>query len=618
MLRIEAHVIARQQRRGAIAGRVFHRLGGDRRGELLELGDGTTLLAAGHAAHGLVTRGVATQPGAQLFQQRLLRLADVGAGSFQCGIEPLGVVADEARRAGVGAIDLELHDQLQQHPADGALTGVAGAPILLRQQVQGMHGRFEFAVQRGGEHQAARFPHLFEEVLGAAGPLRPELAQRGFAAGGVLHRRHLVHEFVAGGAVDAPAFPQLLAFGEDLLDVDGEAVLRRAAGAAGAEVVDATAQLAAIGARIGQAIDVIQAQAVEQAFADQAEDQRMGFFEHLVALHAQAAQFGDVEEAPPVDVVRGGAPAGQAIVLTLQQGVQPLLVGGLATVEGGYRLVDGGGDGGVLCGIGQLALGATGFFQVLGPCREGIGEQTQLGQVALAQDLTVGTRIDRKVVGVVLDAEGALLGVEYQLEFAGLQHVAIGVTEEGQQHLALQIRVGPVPVDVVEARVAALATPFEDVQPPGVLRAAHVGVVGHEVGDQAHAVFAQAGDQAPQRLFAAQFRVDPGRIDHVIAVHGTGARGGDGRGIEVTDAQLGVVLHQGQGVVEGEVLVELQAYGSAQATHRVFSGLLRAVLSTRRRRSGVAASSRRSAGSSQRRSQLGCSLVVPGRLACSS
>jgi hypothetical protein len=53
-------------------------------------------------------------------------------------------------------------------------------------------------------------------------------------------------------------------------------------------------------------------------------------------------------------------------------------------------------------------------------------------------------------------------------------------------------------------------------------------MVGDDIEDQPHPVCAQRGDQAAQGRFAAQFRIDAGRVDHVVAVHGTGARASSG------------------------------------------------------------------------------------------
>ena len=81
---------------------------------------------------------------------------------------------------------------------------------------------------------------------------------------------------------------------------------------------------------------MVDAQAVDQAIADQLENLGVGFLEHHRTFDAQAAQLIDVEEAPPVDVVTRGPPAGQTIVLAFQQAVQAaeaVIGSGLVAVE---------------------------------------------------------------------------------------------------------------------------------------------------------------------------------------------------------------------------------------------------------------------------------------------
>ncbi|MNQ80971.1 hypothetical protein D3C85_959700 [compost metagenome] len=69
---------------------------------------------------------------------------------------------------------------------------------------------------------------------------------------------------------------------------------------------------------------MVDAQPVDQPLSHQLEDLRVGGFEHGGTLDAQSAEFIDIKEAPPVDVIGGGAPTGQAIALALQQVVQAL------------------------------------------------------------------------------------------------------------------------------------------------------------------------------------------------------------------------------------------------------------------------------------------------------
>ncbi|MNR43389.1 hypothetical protein D3C85_1620030 [compost metagenome] len=67
----------------------------------------------------------------------------------------------------------------------------------------------------------AGLTHFFGEV-GALAHIGPQLGQRGFARRVVLQQRNLVHEFIAGTAVDSPIAVQLLAAAEDFLDKNGK------------------------------------------------------------------------------------------------------------------------------------------------------------------------------------------------------------------------------------------------------------------------------------------------------------------------------------------------------------------------------------------------------------
>lgn len=238
-----------------------------------------------------------------------------------------------------------MHDQLQQRAAYRAEGDVAGHQVMPGDLQERLRNGLEIAGQGPGEHQLASLSHLVHEVLGPLGRFAPQTAEHGFAGRVVLQQRHLVHEFVAGGAVHAPVVVQPLAGGENLLDVDRHVILRRFGGPPGVQPIDATAQASTVATRVGQAVDVVDAQPVDQAFADQLEYLRVGFFEHHRALDAQAAQFVDVEEASPVDVVAGGTPAGEAVVLAFEQAVQApeaFLGGGVVMPERGFEALPGG------------------------------------------------------------------------------------------------------------------------------------------------------------------------------------------------------------------------------------------------------------------------------------
>ena len=83
---------------------------------------------------------------------------------------------------------------------------------------------------------------------------------------------------------------------------------------------------------------------VDQPFGVEAQRQGVDQVEHLLAFDPHAGEFGDVEEAPPVDLVSGRPPPGQPIVLPLQQVVQPRAALRLAAVERRGRIALRSGD----------------------------------------------------------------------------------------------------------------------------------------------------------------------------------------------------------------------------------------------------------------------------------
>lgn len=139
-------------------------------------------------------------------------------------------------------------------------------------------------------------------------------------------------------------------------------------------------------------------------------------------------------------------------------------------------------------------------------CAEAICQRLQ--RVVGLEQLAIVVRADREVVVVMLDVEGPGLPVEFQLQRAFLQRHAVITAKEWQQQLAFHQRVRRVPLNVEEFAVRAQASPFQQVEPPWVVIAAHGHVVGNDVEDQAHVVFAQGADQLAQCRLAAQLRVD--------------------------------------------------------------------------------------------------------------
>ncbi len=333
-----------------------------------------------------------------------------------------------------------MHDQLEQRPANRAEGDVTRHHVAAGDRQQCLRNGFEIACQRAGQHQLTGLADLLHEVGRAAAGLAPQGTERLAPRRVVLQQRHLVHELVAGGAIHAPVIVQALPRGEDLFDVDGQMDAlfgRRGAALPGrAQAIDATTQAPAVAARVGQAIDVVDAQTIDQAIADELEDPFMGLFEYHGSLDPQAAELIDIEEASPVDVVGRGAPAGQAIVLAFEQGMQApeaLCRGAVVMLQRGFQLAAGLA---VLEQLGKFAAqlpggdirGRLGFQGV-----EVTAKGTQRRVLGQAQDLAVAWRGDREAMIVMLGIKRAVFHVQLQGDGALLQRLAIVATEKRHQ-----------------------------------------------------------------------------------------------------------------------------------------------------------------------------------------
>ncbi len=107
---------------------------------------------------------------------------------------------------------------------------------------------------------------------------------------------------VAGGPFTGPVSRELLARLEDLLDQD--------VGAAGqlAEILEVTH-------RVGEAVGVVDAQAVHESVVEPAPHLAVALLEHPRNLHAEACEGVDAEEAPVVELAVGAAPVHEFVVL---------------------------------------------------------------------------------------------------------------------------------------------------------------------------------------------------------------------------------------------------------------------------------------------------------------
>ena len=197
----------------------------------------------------------------------------------------------------VGAVDRKASDDLDERPPErvhGEITGVAvgiGDALQVRDQ------DLELAREARLEHLglgAAQKP-----AVGALARHDPpvERVERRLRVGVDERAVDQVQDVVAGGAGDRPA-PQRFARLEDLLDDDVE------------PRPDLPLQRLDIGGGVGKPIDMIDAQPVDPAFADEAEHRFVRTGEDLGFLDAQPGEAVDVEETTIVDVARRHAPMG--------------------------------------------------------------------------------------------------------------------------------------------------------------------------------------------------------------------------------------------------------------------------------------------------------------------
>ncbi len=184
----------------------------------------------------------------------------------------------------------------------------------------------------------------------------------------------------------------------------------------------------------------------------------------------------------------------QPVMLTLQQVMQrQSLRGAVLSAERLQALFD---DGLALGDLGQLVLQSwgAGLIRIGGAAivlRQ--REQGRPGRAVLsmgrghdgAQKLAVAGRRDRQPMLIIMSAEAAFIRVVAKFDLALVERLAIGRAEDRQQHAGPAPMRQHVPIDVERLRMARFRSPFEDVEPPGIVRIVHTHVVRDEVEDQA-------------------------------------------------------------------------------------------------------------------------------------
>lgn len=316
---------------------------------------------------------------------------------------------------------------------------------------------------------------------------------------------------------------QFLGFAENLLDHGVEWL-----GAGALRVAGEAAQPLEILRGIPQAVDVVEPQSLQLAVGDQLLDAGMDGVESAGVLDAQAGQRIDVEKAAIIDLARRETEVTELVVLTLEQIVQRLdlcgapfarLVGIEAIGDYRGRAVD------------RLQAGLE-FrrFLVVGPTRAGVArgeiEDGLAGRLVIgagfahegAQDFAVTLRRDRQPVLVVPGREAAFVFIIAQLDLAAFQRLAVGDTEDRQQHAAAAAIRQHFPIDIERLRVGRGRAPFQHVEPPRIISIVNADMVGHEVEDQADVGLLQRCVEPRKRFFSAEFGIDAGMVDDVVTV----------------------------------------------------------------------------------------------------
>ena len=134
--------------------------------------------------------------------------------------------------------------------------------------------------------------------------------------------------------------------------------------------------------------------------------------------------------------------------------------------------------------------------------------------------------------------------------------------------MSLRVGAEALPVDVEGAGRRRQLAPFQHRQPPWVVGAADAHMVRHDVEHEAEAVRAERVGETVEPVLATELRVDGRVVDDVVSVRRAGPRLVDRRGIDVADAQSLQIGRDRGGVVEREILVELQPVGGARRRRR--------------------------------------------------
>ena len=222
----------------------------------------------------------------------------------------------EGDRLDVGAVHRksrdELHDPFGELRARERSRARIGARDRREEARETLHVRGERAPQ---DERLGAHGDLVEVEVGVANVEEGAVALLDLATTGGIDEDgvELREKFVAGGAGHGPPGAEPLAPGENLFDEHRDLGARQ-------HLLDGGIQAIEIVARVSQAIDVVDAQAVELTVLHPLDDAPVRRAEDGGILHAQRDELVDVEEAAVVDLVRGPSPEDERVDLRAEEG----------------------------------------------------------------------------------------------------------------------------------------------------------------------------------------------------------------------------------------------------------------------------------------------------------
>ena len=329
---------------------------------------------------------------------------------------------------------------------------------------------------------------------------------------------------------------------------------------------------------------MIDAKAGDLALAHEAQDELVRDVEDLRHLHPHRGEVVHVEEAAVVDLVARDAPVGEPVRLGGQEPVEEVEARGIAfrpvhdpeivvdVLADLRRLLDEGGEPALddlllaqalrdprgigLRPAGQVVERGEDAAQ-LAQARVLGAEPVRDGVEAMREDLRIRVRAQRQARPGVAHEERAL--GQLDAELSRLEHAAVLVGQDGQQHLVGQLALHGMPVDVEERGPRRAGAVLEHVEPPrvGVARDAHV--IGDDVEDEAEAMRGQRRGHPVEGRLAADLRIEGIVVGDVVAVRAAGPALEARREVGVAHAEGGEIRGEIGHGLEAEPGPELQA-----------------------------------------------------------